>query len=84
MIAPISDEEVRNRTREFIDGNRQAVFGRGYAAEPDPLIEELRKDEAITEADTLLLTVPNQLGVAYNAHVLEAILTTVAPALGWR
>ena len=68
----------------FIDGNRQAVFGRGYAAEPDALIEELRKDEAITEADTLLLTVPNQLGVAYNAHVLEAILTTVAPALGWR
>src|ERR1700761_8452412 len=68
----------------FIDGNRQAIFGRGYAAEPDALIEELRKDEAITEADTLLLTVPNQLGVAYNAHVLEAILTTVAPALGWR
>jgi hypothetical protein len=68
----------------FIDGNRQAVFGRGYAAEPDALIEELRKDEAITEADTLLLTVPNQLGVAYKARVLEAILTTVAPALGWR
>src|SRR6201995_1187050 len=68
----------------FIDGNRQAVFGRGYAAEPDALIQELRKDEAITEADTLLLTVPNQLGVSYNAHVLQAILTTVAPALGWR
>src|ERR1700693_3336681 len=68
----------------FIDGNRQAVFGRGYAAEPDALIEQLRKDEAITEADTLLLTVPNQIGVAYNAHVIEAILTHVAPALGWR
>ena len=39
--------------------------------------------EAIAEADTLLLTIPNQLGVAYNAHVMEAILTTVAPALGW-
>ena len=47
-------------------------------------IEQLRKDEAIAEADTLLLTIPNQLGVAYNAHVMEAILTTVAPALGWR
>jgi len=35
---------------------------------------QLRKDEAITEADTLLLTVPNQLGVAYNAHVIETIL----------
>ena len=39
---------------------------------------------AIAEADTLLLTVPNQLGVAYNVHVMEAILTTVAPGLGWR
>jgi len=61
-----------------------AIFGRGYAAEPDVLIEQLRKDEAIAAADTLLLTVPNQLGVAYNVHVIEAILTTVAPALGWR
>jgi len=68
----------------FIDPNTRAIFGRSYAAEPDVLIEQLRQDEAIAEADTLLLTVPNQLGVAYNAHVLEAILTHVAPALGWR
>ena len=64
--------------------NTRAIFGRGYAAEPDILIEQLRNDEAIAAADTLLLTVPNQLGVAYNAHVMEAILTTVAPALNWR
>ncbi|USI74712.1 LLM class flavin-dependent oxidoreductase [Sphingomonas morindae] len=62
----------------------RAVFGRTYAAEPDRLIEQLRGDAAIAEADTLLLTIPNQLGVAYNAHVLEAVLTHVAPALGWR
>lgn len=62
----------------------RAIFGRSYAAEPDVLIDQLRADEAIAEADTLLLTVPNQLGVDYNAHVLEAILTHVAPALGWR
>jgi alkanesulfonate monooxygenase SsuD/methylene tetrahydromethanopterin reductase-like flavin-dependent oxidoreductase (luciferase family) len=68
----------------YIDGPRRAVFGRSYAAEPDVLIDQLKEDEAIAEADTLLLTIPNQLGVAYNAHVLEAILTTVAPALGWR
>src|ERR1700683_64999 len=68
----------------LIDENTRAIFGRSYAAEPDVLIEQLRKDEAIAEADTLLLTVPNQLGVAYNAHVIEAILTHVAPALGWR
>ena len=68
----------------FLDQTTRAIFGRGYAAEPDVLIEQLRKDEAIAAADTLLLTVPNQLGVAYNAHVMEALLTTVAPALGWR
>ena len=68
----------------FIDKRTRAIFGRSYAAEPQVLIEQLRKDEAIAEADTLLLTVPNQLGVAYNAHVIEAILTHVAPALGWR
>jgi alkanesulfonate monooxygenase SsuD/methylene tetrahydromethanopterin reductase-like flavin-dependent oxidoreductase (luciferase family) len=68
----------------MIDENTRAIFGRSYAAEPDVLVEQLREDEAIEAADTLLLTVPNQLGVEYNAHVLEAILTHVAPALGWR
>ena len=68
----------------FIDDQTRAIFGRSYAAEPDQLIEELRQDEAIAEADTLLLTVPNQLGVDYNAHVIESILTHVAPGLGWR
>jgi len=68
----------------FIDPQTEAIFGRGYAAEPGVLIEQLKKDEAISEADTLLLTVPNQLGVAYNTHVIESILTHVAPALGWR
>lgn len=68
----------------YLDANTRSIFGRSYAAEPDVLIEQLAKDEAIAEADTLLLTVPNQLGVDYNAHVIESILTHVAPALGWR
>jgi len=68
----------------FIEENTRAIFGRGYTGEPETLIRELAKDEAIAEADTLLLTVPNQLGVDYNAHVLEAILKYVAPELGWR
>lgn len=67
-----------------IDPNTRSIFGRSYAAEPEQLIEELSGDEAIAEADTLLLTVPNQLGVDYNAHVIESILTHVAPGLGWR
>lgn len=68
----------------WIDAQTRAIFGRSYAAEPDALVEQLREDEAIAAADTLLLTVPNQLGVDYNAHVIEAVLTHVAPALGWR
>jgi alkanesulfonate monooxygenase SsuD/methylene tetrahydromethanopterin reductase-like flavin-dependent oxidoreductase (luciferase family) len=68
----------------FIDDKTRAIFGRSYADEPDKLAKQLAADEAIQEADTLLLTVPNQLGVEYNAHVIEAILKHVAPALGWR
>jgi alkanesulfonate monooxygenase SsuD/methylene tetrahydromethanopterin reductase-like flavin-dependent oxidoreductase (luciferase family) len=68
----------------YIEPEVRAVFGRGYTGEPDQLIKELAADEAIAEADTLLLTVPNQLGVDYNAHVIESILKHVAPGLGWR
>jgi alkanesulfonate monooxygenase SsuD/methylene tetrahydromethanopterin reductase-like flavin-dependent oxidoreductase (luciferase family) len=68
----------------FLGDNSRAIFGRSYAAEPDVLVEQLKQDEAIAEADTILLTVPNQLGVDYNAHVIEMILKHVAPGLGWR
>ncbi|MET0241863.1 MAG: LLM class flavin-dependent oxidoreductase [Flavitalea sp.] len=76
----------RNSTDQIgnIESNRQAVFGRSYAGEPDQLIKELEKDEAIKEADTVLLTIPNTLGVDYNVHVLSSIIKHVAPGLGWR
>jgi len=61
-----------------------ARFGRSYAGEPDELVQDLSEDSAIAAADTLLLTVPNQLGVDYNAHVIESVLTHLAPDLGWR
>ena len=67
----------------YIDGGI-ARFGKTYAGEPDALIAELAGDEAIAAADTLLLTIPNQLGVDYCAHVLETLVKDVAPALGWR
>jgi alkanesulfonate monooxygenase SsuD/methylene tetrahydromethanopterin reductase-like flavin-dependent oxidoreductase (luciferase family) len=67
----------------WLDGGN-ARFGRTYAGEPDKLVAELAEDEAIAAADTLLLTVPNQLGVDYNAHVIESVLTHLAPELGWR
>ena len=66
-----------------LDGGR-ARFGKTYAGEPERLVAELAEDEAVAAADTLLLTVPNQLGVDYNAHVLESVLGHLAPALGWR
>jgi alkanesulfonate monooxygenase SsuD/methylene tetrahydromethanopterin reductase-like flavin-dependent oxidoreductase (luciferase family) len=68
----------------YIEASTRAIFGRTYAAEPDVLVEQLAEDEAIAAADTLLLTVPNQLGVEYNAHVVDSVLRYVAPELGWR
>ena len=68
----------------MLSETERAIFGRSYADEPDKLIAQLKDDEAIAEADTVLLTVPNQLGVDYNAHVIESILKHVAPGLGWR
>jgi alkanesulfonate monooxygenase SsuD/methylene tetrahydromethanopterin reductase-like flavin-dependent oxidoreductase (luciferase family) len=68
----------------YIEADKRAVFGKSYAAEPDQLIAELAKDEAIQEADTVLLTIPNTLGVDYNVHVLSSILEHVAPGLSWR
>ncbi|MEA5118737.1 MAG: LLM class flavin-dependent oxidoreductase, partial [Propionicimonas sp.] len=73
------DDRDSSDTVGWIDARTQAIFGRSYAADPDVLVEQLKQDEAIAAADTLLLTVPNQLGVEYNAHVVESILTYVAP-----
>jgi alkanesulfonate monooxygenase SsuD/methylene tetrahydromethanopterin reductase-like flavin-dependent oxidoreductase (luciferase family) len=92
IFALVNDKDRRyfgrgnqnNDTVGFLDDDIQKVFGRSYAAEPDVLKAELAKDTAIAAADTLLLTVPNQLGVKYCAHVIESILTHVAPDLGWR
>ena len=75
---------ARGNCFNILDEKTRAIFGRSYAATPDKLVEQLKKDEAIAEADTLLLTVPNQLGVDYNVHVIESILKHVAPAMGWR
>ena len=67
----------------YLDGG-PARFGKTYAGEPEQLVKELADDEAIASADTLLLTIPNQLGVDYNAHVLDAVVRHLAPELGWR
>jgi alkanesulfonate monooxygenase SsuD/methylene tetrahydromethanopterin reductase-like flavin-dependent oxidoreductase (luciferase family) len=59
-------------------------FGRSYTGEPDRIAEELAADAAVQAADTVLLTVPSQLGVEYNAAMLETIAREIAPAIGWR
>ncbi len=66
-----------------LDGGT-ARFGRSYAGAPDVIAEELSRDAAVRAADTLLLTVPNQLGVDYNTHLLETVVRHIAPAIGWR
>ena len=77
-------QETRSQDQVgYLDGGT-ARFGKSYAGEPDQLVKELAEDEAVAAADTVLLTLPNQLGVDYNAHVIESILTQVAPGLGWR
>jgi len=67
----------------YLDGGI-ARFGRGYTGEPDVIAEALARDVAVQVADTVLLTVPNQLGVEYNARLLETIVRDIAPAVGWR
>ena len=67
-----------------IEPGLRAVFGRTYAAEPDVLVRQLGEDEAIAAADTLLVTIPNQLGVDHNLRLLQTLITDVAPGLGWR
>jgi alkanesulfonate monooxygenase SsuD/methylene tetrahydromethanopterin reductase-like flavin-dependent oxidoreductase (luciferase family) len=61
-----------------------ARFGKTYAGEPEQLVKDLAEDEPVAAADTLLITVTNQLGVDYNAHLIESLLRHVAPELGWR
>jgi len=65
-----------------IDGI-QSTFGKTYAAAPDVLVEQLLANAAIRSADTLMLTIPSQLGVEFNLRLVESFAKYVAPALGW-
>ena len=67
----------------YLDGGA-ARFGKSYIGEPDKLAEQLAGDAAVQAADTVLITIPNQLGVDYNAQLLESVVKLVAPGAGWR
>jgi alkanesulfonate monooxygenase SsuD/methylene tetrahydromethanopterin reductase-like flavin-dependent oxidoreductase (luciferase family) len=89
-VLPITEEIDRiyfgNQAQEDQVGLLEGVrsrFGRTYAGEPDRIAAELAADEAVRSADTILFTVPNQLGVAYNARILDTITKHIAPAIGW-
>jgi alkanesulfonate monooxygenase SsuD/methylene tetrahydromethanopterin reductase-like flavin-dependent oxidoreductase (luciferase family) len=91
-IIPIIDDESRHYfgVRAQVEGRDQvgyldggmARFGRSYIGEPDVIAAELAQDPAVAAADTILVTVPNQLGVEFNARLLESIVRDVVPALG--
>lgn len=90
-ILPIVDDETRHYfgLRAQADAHDQvgyiggdlARFGRSYIGEPDVIAAELAQDAAVREADTVLVTVPNQLGVDFNARILESIVRDIAPSL---
>ncbi|MCF6506505.1 LLM class flavin-dependent oxidoreductase [Blastococcus sp. MG754426] len=90
-VLPITTDQDRQYFGGGRDGEDQvgilegvrARFGKSYTGEPDALAEALAKDAAVREADSLLLTVPNMLGVEYNARLLRTVVEHVAPAIGW-
>ena len=65
----------------FLDENTRAIFGRSYTAAPDALVEQLAKDEAIAEADTLLLTVPISSVSTITPTSSKRSSSTLPPAL---
>jgi len=87
-ITTAEDELYFGRSAEsdgigYIDGFR-STFGKTYAAAPDVLVEQLQQDAAVMSADTLMLTIPSQLGVEFNLRIVESFAKHVAPALGWQ
>jgi alkanesulfonate monooxygenase SsuD/methylene tetrahydromethanopterin reductase-like flavin-dependent oxidoreductase (luciferase family) len=67
----------------YLDAETIARFGKSYIGEPDQIVTKLLQDAAVREADTVMLTVPNQLGVEYNTHLLQTVTEHIAPAIGW-
>jgi hypothetical protein len=91
---PVESNDAREKTALF----RKAISGAGVVAgdvggKPGgPLLAVQpqspglvdRVYSAVQAADTVLLTVPSQLGVEYNAQTLDTIAREAAPAFGWK
>ena len=93
-VVPIVDDEDLMRFGDPADGadaaDQVGVLdgvrsrgGRTYQGSPGRVARLLAADEAVQEADTVLFTVPSQLGVDASVKLLRAIADHVAPAIGW-
>jgi alkanesulfonate monooxygenase SsuD/methylene tetrahydromethanopterin reductase-like flavin-dependent oxidoreductase (luciferase family) len=57
-------------------------FGRSFIGEPETIAADLAADHAVQSADTVMVTIPNQLGVDFNLRLLESIVA-IAVASSW-
>lgn len=85
-IMPIFDDESRayfgtTLARDQMGANQDqvghidnfiATFGKTYVGDLDKIERELREDEAVHSADTVLVALPNQLGVDFNHRTFFA------------
>ena len=90
-ILPLIDDETRlyfgpradveSREQAGVMQGVMARVGRNYIGEPDRIVADLADDAGVREADTVIITVPNQLGVDFNARILQSIVRDVEPEL---
>ena len=87
-IMPIFDDETRRYfgpllERDSMGANKDQVgeidnalgtFGKSYVGDVDKIVSELRDDDAVMSADTLLVTIPNQLGADFNRKTFDAFV----------
>lgn len=87
-IMPIIDDATRRYfgpllERDKMGGNRDQIgeidnavstFGKTYVGDVDKIVAELMADEAVLTADTVLTTIPNQLGADFNRTTFDAMV----------
>ncbi|MFJ8702944.1 hypothetical protein [Streptomyces ardesiacus] len=62
-------------------GGAVSRFGKSFIGEPEAITREIQQDHAAEEADTLLVTIPNTLGVRENLRILGNIAEHLAPTI---
>jgi alkanesulfonate monooxygenase SsuD/methylene tetrahydromethanopterin reductase-like flavin-dependent oxidoreductase (luciferase family) len=62
-------------------GGAISRFGKSFIGEPDVINREIQRDHAMKAADTVLVTIPNTLGVEDNLRILDNIARYVATTI---